>query len=264
MISKFQKTKCRLKVTWEPECPKSNALSDKKCQHLEPMTVISTALEQPPKPGFPRTHGVVKPLESTVLVCSYRASIKQDLETTGPDTGSQGPLLQDNCYAGARNPIFSSACTVRLWCGTEAANIRTLLDDLARDTGVHLQSTWTTNTTQNTSLTDQCDKIGSCCGTGLGMKPLMCPGWEAVAPEPSTRAPRLAAVESSICGVILFLSPHANLWACKAPSGAGQGSHHTGSIHNTHTQPRELSQCIMSSIHTYIRDIISSLLKTTG
>lgn len=60
------------------------------------MTVISTALEQPPKPGFPRTHGVVKPLESTVLVCSYRASIKQDLEATGPDTGSQGPLLQDH------------------------------------------------------------------------------------------------------------------------------------------------------------------------
>lgn len=40
--------------------------------------------------------------------------------------------------------------------------------------------------------------------------------------------------------------------------------HTTQSAYITHTQPRELSQCIMSSIHTYTRDTISSLLKTTG
>lgn len=34
--------------------------------------------------------------------------------------------------------------------------------------------------------------------------------------------------------------------------------------HITQTQPRELRQPIMSSIHTYIRDTISSLWKTTS
>lgn len=101
-------------------------------------------------------------------------------------------------------------------------------------------------------------------GLGRGTKTLLLPGQGAMTPEPSAGAPRLDAAEPRACRVILFLSPHANISACKAPSGAGQGSQHTGSIHNTHTEPGELSQCIMSSIHTYIRDTISSLLKTTG
>lgn len=77
MISKFQKIKGRLEVTWEPACPK--APSDKQCQLWEPTTVRSTPLRQPTMPGFPKTCGVVKPLKSSVLACSHIASTKGGL-----------------------------------------------------------------------------------------------------------------------------------------------------------------------------------------
>lgn len=100
--------------------------------------------------------------------------------------------------------VFSSAYMVRLWCGAEPRNIRPLtrihlLDDLARDSGVHLLSTWTSDITENASLTEPYDYIGSCCGTGLGMKTLTLPGQGAVTPEPSAGAPRLEAAEPRAC-----------------------------------------------------------------